>query len=267
MGTEKGVYLITRDGDSEQFCAGEAIDARGFYERYDSATHTWHKPSRRNMRIMDPIPYTAGGDYAGDDVTAANRATIDDMRGDGVMFATVRGSHGYREIFTRRTLHRLAELGTVKAERLLWRLEGMGWITEDTAGAASEIVNVLVSLETYPVLDDERASEIAQGWYADAWESYAERDARDEIAEVLCRRDGIAPSELDTADLPLGLGDWATLTGEADGRGTWHCEQGEGAVSMGHVDDRYLGEWLETDHGQAWAHAVESLRDRAEDAE
>lgn len=261
MNTEKGVYLITRDGD--RFDAGEAVNTRGFYERYDAATHTWHKPSRRNMRIMDPIPYTAGGDYAGDDVTAANRATIDDMRGEGALFATVRGSHGYREIFARRTLHRLAARGSARAVRLIWRLERMGWITGDTACAIYEIVNALMSLENYPSLDDERASEIAQGWYADAWGSYAERDARDEIAEVLCRRDGIEPSDLDTADLPLDLGDWATLTGESDGRGTWHCEQGEGNVHMGHVEDRHLNTWLETDHGQAWARAVEALRDRA----
>ena len=265
MNTEKGVYLITRDGD--RFDAGEAVNTRGFHERYDSAKHTWHKPSRRNMRIMDPIPYTGGSDYTGDDVTAANRATIDDMHGEGVLFARVTGSHGYREIFTRRTLHKLAELGTVKADRLLWRLEGMGWITEDTAYAASEIVNVLVSLDSYPSLDDERASEIAQGWYAEAWKSYVEREAREEIAEVLCRRDGIEPSELDTADLPLDLNDWATLSGDA-ARGTWHCEPGEGNVAMGHVqDDDALDLWLETDHGQIWARAVEALRDRAEGAE
>lgn len=255
MSTEKGVYLITRDSD--RFDAGEAVNTRGFYERYDAATHTRHKPSRRNMRIMDPIPYTAGGDYAGDDVTAANRATINDMRGEGALFATVRGSHGYREIFARRTLHKLAELGTVKAERLLGRLEAMGWITEDTAGAASEIVNTLVRLDSYPSLDDERASEIAQVWYAEAWESYRAREARDEIAEVLCQREGIEPSDLDTADLPLDLNDWATLSG------TWHCEPGEGNVSMGHVQDDALGLWLETEHGQIWARAVEALRDRA----
>lgn len=263
MNTEKGVYLITRDGD--RFDAGEAVNTRGFYERYDAATHTWHKPSRRNMRIMDPIPYTAGGDYAGDDVTAANRATIDDMRGDGAMFATLTGSYGYREIYARRALHKLVAQQGERADRLIWRLERMGWITEDTAYAICEIVDALVSLENYPLLDDERAWEIAQGWYADAWESYGERDARDEIVEALCQREGIEPSDLDTADLPLDLDDWSTLTGEFDGRGAWHCEgSGEGNVALGHVDDLYLDAWLGSDHGQVWARAVEALRDRAE---
>ncbi|QIG58829.1 hypothetical protein SEA_DATBOI_165 [Gordonia phage DatBoi] len=67
------------------------------------------------------------------------------------------------------------------------------------AVAPHDLVEVLQSLEAYPVLDDDEHSKVEMEQIADHWDSYARRDARDSLATAL----GV--DEFDLSDHVLDL--------------------------------------------------------------